>query len=182
MTAARTAVILAATAALVGMLALVALAQPYPPPEPLVEVDVTVVNPGATIRISGRNWGPGTTVEIIRPGEGSAAASGSGAGNTSDPARGAPMTFASVPVAEDGTFATEVTLPPDVEPGSIELRATGHDADARPQHGTVTLDVRPGTPEPATAGVPRGAVLAGAVLLLLIAAGGAWWRRRQAAA
>lgn len=186
MNRARIAAVVAGAAALVGILAVAASAQPYPPPAPLLTIDLTIVTPGATINLQGDNWGPGTFVEIIRTGgAASSSALDAGTDDTGDAGtdRSASGTdggevLARIPVGADGTFRSQVTLPSDIEGGEHVLVADGVDSADEPQSTTAALTVQD---DPAGGDDGFGArevLLIAAGLLVLIALGLVVARRR----
>ena len=113
-----------------------ALAQ-YPPAAPSLTVSDTVVSPGETITVSGRDWLPGSTVSIsLLPGVG---------------------VLGTAEVGAEGTFASQVTIPGDTAPGTYTLRAsgTGENGQQRTVDATITV---PGAPAAGQLAVTGGAV------------------------
>jgi hypothetical protein len=117
----RALTVLALAALALGLFAGAAAAQsPYPPQlGEVVTADVTITTPGATIRIEGRNWGPGTTIEIRRgdPAEQAAAESAAAAGQRE--------VLATAFASADGTFEADVVIPADADAGDFSLVAVG---------------------------------------------------------
>lgn len=164
--------------------------QQYPP----APARVLISTPGATITVVGRNWGPGTTVTVVRSNR-TQVSGGPGAQSAS-------ASVLSTAVARrDGTFTANVTVPEDANPGtSFALVATGTDARGAPRTEVTRVDVtdraagsdnrelaaasdaQPGAGETARTGAPitnglllaLGGLAAGAGLVVLA-------RRRRAA-
>lgn len=117
--------------AAVVLLAGAAGAQDYPP---RAVIDVTT--PGATMTIESPNadWGPGTRVRV-----------------SYEAPNGAQATKA-VAVDEDGSFATELDVPADAEPGVSTVTVSGVDADGQAQRWEPEVLVQEDAPVVAGAG------------------------------
>ncbi|HEX2028577.1 MAG TPA: hypothetical protein VHF25_11350 [Nitriliruptorales bacterium] len=165
--ATRTVVLLAGTAVVTTLAAQLlpgtAGAQPYPPPESR-PVAILVTTPGATVRIVGSNWGPGTRVYITR----------------SDSAQ--PRAVGTATVQPDGTFAAEIVAPEEIPEGGVEVLASGTDAEGQERTDAYVLSRRPaGVENTPQGGLTVWQVLAIAVVgaLLLAAASAGVVRRRS---
>lgn len=155
------------------MLAVPATAQDYPPQSgEVIDADIVVENPEATIEVSGRGWSGETTVEITYTNE-----------------NGTTQTLGQVTTDADGDFVTAVTLPEGVDPGDVTFNVvdsatgdsssftlastgTGGDSAATGDTGSSAL---------AATGAPTGAMALAVVLLTAgaLAVGGArWWGQR----
>jgi hypothetical protein len=117
---------------------------------------------GEKVTISGENFLPGSTVDLI--------------------AYSTPVKLGSVTVLSDGTFSAEVTLPKDMENGVHHLVASGVDANGNVKNLVVEVTVSGGTAVLALTGF-SALPFVGAGALALLAGGGLLLasRRRQAA-
>ncbi|MBW3577817.1 MAG: hypothetical protein KY462_08790 [Actinobacteria bacterium] len=188
----RTSIIAALAAALLLVMPGLAAAQAVYPPGPSRPVAIIVTTPGATITITGSNWGPGTTVTFIkRPPpartQANAAATTTGAGGSlsaptaSSDAPSDQEVLGATTVEPDGTYEAIITVPDDAV-GDVEVVATGTDADGQHQTETTVLAVEEAV---AVTPAPRGPaiwqlLLAGLVAVALGGAGVAVRRRRHA--
>jgi hypothetical protein len=113
----RALTLIAIVAMALGLLAPVAMAQNavYPPQsERAANPTVIVTTPGAIVRIEGRNWGPDSRVQIIQRDAPNA---------SSTAAASDERVLSSVTTSSDGTWEADVTVPADVEPGTLNLVA-----------------------------------------------------------
>lgn len=154
-----------------------ALAQYPPQAGEVIDADIVVENPDATVEIEGRDWSGDTVVEITVDGDGQV------------------QQIGQVRTDEDGSFQAQVTLPEGVDPDEVTLtvaeQAVGAAEGARDSQ-TFTLADADTTPTAAgestqpealaaTGGLPTDAL--GLALALLTAGVGAvaaarWWGRR----
>lgn len=176
----RTTARLAFTGALamgsVGLLAGPALAQ-YPP------IQIEIVTPGADITVEGGDWGPQTTVTIVKVDRDNNAVPSSSSSEST-----------TAEVADDGTFEAPVTVPADAEPGSqlryvisgvdeqgnerteervLEVQLTSAEQDAAAD------DTELAAPLPADDGDNTALVLVSAAGVAAVAGGAAFARRRS---
>lgn len=168
--------IVAAILATLLVLAAPATAQDYPPRSgTVIDADIVVENPEATIEISGRGWTGETTVEI-----------------TYHDSEGNAQTLGQVTTDANGDFTTAVTLPEGVDASDVTFNVVdtaGGDSDSFTLAGTnADEDTASGTAAGdtdsaalAATGAPTGAMALALALLTAgaLAVGGArWWGRR----
>jgi hypothetical protein len=117
---------------------------------------------GEKITISGKDFLPGSTVELV--------------------VYSTPVSLGSVVVLADGTFTAEVTLPKDMANGTHHLVASGVDVNGNARNMVVEVTVSGGTAVLAFTGF-SALPYVGAGVLALLAGGGLLvaTRRRQAA-
>lgn len=168
------AALVAAALATLLLLAAPATAQ-YPPQSgEVIDADIIVENPEATIRIEGRGWSGETTVEI-----------------TLTDANGEAQVLGQATTDADGNFTTAVTLPEGVDPGDVTYTVVddaGANSDSFTLASTETggdgaagSDTGDQTSALAATGAPTGALAWSLGLLAAgtLAVGGArWWGRR----
>lgn len=106
-------------AALVGLAAVPAAAQQYPPDENLVTVSDTTPCPGGAVTITAKTFTPGSTVDVRLD--------------------GAPL---ATPTADaEGVVTVEATVPQTTTVGSHTITASGPGSDNAPMDLTATIDV-----------------------------------------
>lgn len=135
-------------------------AQPYPPGPNDDCATVTVVTPNARVVICGRDWSPATTVRITR--------------------RGSNQIVGSAVVQDDGTWRTEIVIPPDAS-DEVSFDASGTGASGESREATLRFAVqqaalRDGAEDD---GAPRWVALVGAGLGILAIGGLIAVRRRD---
>ncbi|MDP9021775.1 MAG: hypothetical protein M3N57_03565 [Actinomycetota bacterium] len=196
----RTSIVAALAAAVSLVLPGLAAAQAVYPPGPSRPVKIIVTTPGATITITGSNWGPGTTVTFIKrppPARTQAAGTTSGTGTIGATAPGdggsVPATTASSDTASDqavlgtttvepdGTYEATLTVPEDAV-GNVDVVATGTDGRGHDRTETTVLAVDEAV---AVTPAPRGPavwqlLLVGLVTVTVGGGGVAVRRRRHA--
>lgn len=129
----RTLTVTTLAVAVLALVAFPALAQDYPP-----EPEVAVGTPNAVVTIRGSDWGAGTEVVVEYRNT---------AGQT---------TAATAVVEEDGTFAADLPLPPDAEPGVTEVAVRGTGADGQPREWQPRILVQADDAEAGDAGAVDG--------------------------
>lgn len=168
------AAVVAAALATLLLLAAPATAQ-YPPRSgEVIDADIVVDNPAATIEIEGRGWSGETTVEI-----------------TFTDADGEAQVLGQATTDADGNFTTAVTLPEGVDPGEVTYTVVdGADAGSDSftlastetgGDGAAGSDTGAESSALAATGAPTGALAWSLGLLAAgaLAVGGArWWGRR----
>lgn len=186
---------LIATTSLLTLVSTAAAADYPPQAGPVIDVDVQVDTPGATVKIDGRDWSPDTTVEITRRdiGQGQQGAP-AGQGFRSQEQEHSAQPAAGVPVGEAttdsrGRFRTAVELPEGLDLAGQQLTATERGAGRTDASSSVSVFVDPAR-DPGTAPAAdvqrRSATTATTSpswVLVLVAASGAatlWQGRRHA--
>jgi hypothetical protein len=149
-----------ASGLLVSAASTAAAAEPYPPPAPTVTVDRATIIVGDSVVVTGRNFGPGETVDVVPSFQGTAI------GQLGRSARGGlfAMAPATVPADGDGHFSVTIQLD---QVGRYVITATGR---TTARTGSVTVRVLPeGSELPVTGngGSYLGILLAGSAVVVI---------------
>ena len=128
-----------------------ALAQTYPPDGETIEVSDSIVVPCESITVTGANYTPGSTIDIVFNG----------------------VVIGTATVAADGTFSATVAIPCDTAPGTYVLSAGDATSQITVVSEGVVVDGGPGT------GADVSAALIVMVGLLVLGVVAIWATRRR---
>jgi hypothetical protein len=108
-------------ALVVGLIAMPASAQQYPPKKPTCQVSDTSIGPGDQVTVSGKHWKPGSTVTFTLQPEG--------------------INLGSATVGQNGKFSAVVTIPDSIEPGAHTIVCSGISRKGDPFVLAITVQI-----------------------------------------